>query len=65
MWRLNQKNGEQVTTGVNVKLDEDTSLDMQHREVIKDLQLKLEVDRNLNDLTNRQYSVKFETKSMI
>ena len=30
--------------------------------MIKDTQLKLEVKKKVNDLSTRQYSVKFETK---
>ena len=55
------KNGEQFTTGVKVKLDQDTSISAKYKE---DKRFTTEtVDKkNFNDLTNRDYSVNLETK---
>ena len=55
------KNGEQLNTGLNIKFDEDTNLDFKYVDD-KRFTTKTRSEKKVNDLTNRQYSVKFETK---
>ena len=55
------KNGEELHTGLNIKFDEDTNLDFKYSDD-KRYTTKTRSEKKVNDLSTRQYSVKFETK---
>lgn len=58
------QNGEELHTGLNIKFDEDTNLDFKYSDD-KRYTTKTRSEKKVNDLSTRQYSVKFETKNMI
>ena len=58
---VKNKNGEQFTTGLGIKFDEDTNLSLKYTDD-KRFTSKTNSEKNVNDLSMRQYSVNFETK---
>ena len=55
------KSGEQLTTGLNIKFDEESSLSFKYTDD-KRFTSKTDSGKNINDLSRNQYSVNFETK---
>ena len=58
------KNSEQFTTGLGIKFDEDTNLNLKYTDD-KRFTSKTNSGKNVNDLSMKQYSINFETKNMI
>jgi len=55
------KSGEQLTTGLKIKFDEDTNLSLKYTDD-KRFTSKTNSGKNFNDLSMNQYLVRFETK---